>query len=128
MKSLNILVIDDRQADIEHAAALLYLHGHAVIAARDGEEGVQLAATEHPDLILMDVVMPKLNGFQATRELSRNAATRDIPVVMVSCKDEVADRVWAMKQGARAYLAKGYDEQALLDAIDCAMAATVVSA
>ena len=85
---------------------------HAAWAA-----GVALAKAELPDLILMDVVMPNLNGFQATRQLSREGSTRDIPVVLVTTKDQDTDRMWGMRQGARAYLTKPFAEADLTDVI-----------
>lgn len=122
MKSLLVLVIDDEEADMELAAGMLRQQGHTVLTARNGVEGMKIAEQEHPDLILMDVVMPEINGFQATRQLSRNEATRDIPVIMVSCKDEEMDRIWAMKQGARAYLTKQLNKASLFNAIATVMA------
>jgi twitching motility two-component system response regulator PilH len=113
MKSLNILVIDDRMTDTEFLAGMLRRQGHNVTTAGDGYEGLEQAVSEQPDLILMDVVMPQLNGFQATRELSRNFATRDIPVIVISWKDEEADRIWALRQGARAYLNKDECQESL---------------
>ena len=70
-----------------------------------------------PDLILMDVVMPNLNGFQATRTLSREASTRDIPVVLVTTKDQDTDRMWGMRQGAKAYITKPFSESELSELI-----------
>ncbi|HEX5664910.1 MAG TPA: response regulator, partial [Xanthomonadaceae bacterium] len=75
------------------------------------------ARSEQPDLVLMDVVMPNLNGFQATRAITRDAATRHIPVIMVTTKDQETDRVWGMRQGARAYLSKPFSESELAEMI-----------
>ncbi len=121
MQELKILVIDDRAADIEHAASILRQQGHTIVSATDGSEGVKMAESAMPDLILMDLVMPQLNGFQATRELCRNEATKHIPIIIISCKDEESDKVWALKQGARAYLPKGFDDQSLLNSITMVM-------
>ena len=77
-----------------------------------------LAKAELPDLILMDVVMPNLNGFQATRQLSREGSTRDIPVVLVTTKDQDTDRMWGMRQGARAYITKPFSESQLAEVIE----------
>ncbi len=117
MQELKILVIDDRAADIEHAASILRQQGHTILSASDGSEGVKMAESTLPDLILMDLVMPQLNGFQATRELCRNETTKHIPIIIISCKDEESDKVWALKQGARAYLPKGFDDESLLNSI-----------
>jgi len=85
--------------------------------AETGEMGLQMAKNNPPDLILMDVVMPGLNGFQATRQLARSPETADVPVVIVSTKDQATDKVWGMRQGARAYLVKPISETQLLNAI-----------
>lgn len=76
-----------------------------------------MARTERPDLILMDVVMPGMNGFQATRELSKDPLTSTIPVIMVSTKDQETDKAWAIRQGARDYVIKPFSKTDLLDKI-----------
>ena len=85
--------------------------------AENGEEGVELAVATHPDLILMDVVMPGMNGFQATRKLNKLPETADIPVVMVTTKNQQTDRVWASRQGAKGYLTKPVDTALLIDSL-----------
>ena len=92
-------------------------HGFEVLSAANADAGLDLARARHPDLVLMDVVMPGLNGFQATRQLARDPDTSAIPVVMVSTKSQETDRVWAMRQGARGYLTKPIDERLLLQTI-----------
>ena len=86
----------------------------AARAARGGDEGVERAKQIKPDLILMDVVMPGTNGFQATRALSKDAATKDIPVIICTTKDQETDKVWGMRQGAQDYVTKPVDGPALL--------------
>ena len=113
MKNLRVLIVDDSREDIEKVASMLQEMGHEVLTAPDGVRGVEVAVNEQPDLVLMDVVMPEINGFQATRELHTNEATSEIPVIIVSHKDEEIDKVWAMKQGARGYLTKGFDKKSL---------------
>ena len=81
-------------------------HGFTTAAATDGGEGLRLARELHPDLILMDIVMPGVNGFQATRELANDPSTRTIPVIMVTSKAQESDRVWGLRQGAVDYLVK----------------------
>ena len=93
---------------------MLEKHGYETSAAENGEDGIARAREIKPDLILMDVVMPGLNGFQATRKLSRDAGTADIPVVIVTTKDQETDRVWGMRQGAREYLVKPVTEDDLI--------------
>jgi len=109
-----ILVVDDSPTEVHQLAEILRRHGHDVISAETGRQGVQLAESEQPDLILMDVVMPEINGFQATRQISRSEHTRHIPVIIVSSKDQDADRVWGERQGARGYLTKPVRESDLM--------------
>lgn len=89
-------------------------HGFETDSAGDGEEGLEKARATHPDLILMDVVMPGVNGFQATRELARDPATASIPVVIVTTKDQQTDRIWGLRQGAVDYLVKPVSEDELV--------------
>ena len=81
-------------------------HGFSTVVAADGTEAIRKARELHPDLILMDIVMPGLNGFQATRELANDPETRKIPVIMVTSKGQESDRVWGLRQGAVDYLVK----------------------
>jgi twitching motility two-component system response regulator PilH len=93
---------------------LLVGSGYEVSTAESGDEGIERAKQIKPDLILMDVVMPGTNGFQATRALSRDDATKDIPVIICTTKDQETDKVWGMRQGAHDYVVKPVDGQALL--------------
>jgi len=112
-----ILIVDDSPTQLIGIQRIVEKLGHQTLIAEDGAAGVALAKAELPDLILMDVVMPNLNGFQATRQLSREGSTRDIPVVLVTTKDQDTDRMWGMRQGARAYLTKPFAEADLTDVI-----------
>ena len=112
-----ILIVDDSPTQLIGIQRIVEKLGHQTLTAEDGAAGVALAKAELPDLILMDVVMPNLNGFQATRQLSRESTTRDIPVVLVTTKDQDTDRMWGMRQGARAYLTKPFAEADLTDVI-----------
>jgi twitching motility two-component system response regulator PilH len=89
-------------------------HGFQTMSAADGSECLTLVREVQPDLIFMDVVMPGLNGFQATRTLSRDPKTKSIPVVMVTTKDQETDRIWGMRQGAIDYLVKPVDASDLV--------------
>jgi twitching motility two-component system response regulator PilH len=89
-----------------------------VITAETGEQGVDVARKELPDVVLMDIVMPGLNGFQATRQLSREPSTSHIPVIIVTTKDQETDRVWGQRQGAKGYLTKPVDGKMLVQAIE----------
>lgn len=117
MSIKKILVIDDSRSDREVLNEILSRHGYRVITAADGAAGIALARSEFPDLILMDVVMPGVNGFEATRTLSRDPATRHIPIVICSGKQQETDRLWGLRQGAHAYLVKPVEEAQLLDTI-----------
>ena len=112
-----ILVIDDSPSQLMGIRRIVEKLGHDCITAEDGAQGVELAKAEVPDLILMDVVMPNLNGFQATRAISRHETTSHIPVIMVTTKDQETDKVWGMRQGARGYLTKPFTEGELSEAI-----------
>jgi twitching motility two-component system response regulator PilH len=112
-----ILVVDDSPTETFRFREILQRHGHEVIEASNGADGVAVARAEIPDLILMDVVMPGMNGFQATRQITRGTETAHIPVVIVSTKDQETDRVWGRRQGARDYLTKPIDEAALMQVI-----------
>jgi twitching motility two-component system response regulator PilH len=100
------LIVDDSPTDVHVMQQALELHGFKTAAATDGGEGLRLARELQPDLILMDIVMPGVNGFQATRELSNDPQTRTIPVIMVTSKAQESDRVWGLRQGAVDYLVK----------------------
>ena len=112
-----ILIVDDSPSQHLGIQRIVETLGHEFITADDGAAGVEVAKRELPDMELMDVVMPNLNGFQATRTLSRDATTKHIPVILVTTKDQDTDRMWGMRQGARAYLTKPFSESDLSDVI-----------
>lgn len=112
-----VLIVDDSPTETSKLTSLLEKNGHSVITADSGEAGVKTAKAELPSLVLMDIVMPGLNGFQATRQLSKAPETSSIPVIIVTTKNQETDRVWGMRQGAKAYLTKPIDESELLSAI-----------
>lgn len=117
-----VLIVDDSPTETYKLTSILEKNGHSVITAENGEQGVAVAKKELPDLVLMDIVMPGLNGFQATRQLSKAQETAHIPVIIVTTKDQETDRVWGMRQGAKAYLTKPISEKTLVQAIADAMA------
>ncbi len=106
MSKGRVLIVDDSPTEVHVLSRILTKAGFEVEAALDGEQGIEAARTGHPDVILMDVVMPVLNGFQATRRLHNDPETRAIPVIMVTTKDQETDKSWGMRQGAQAYLVK----------------------
>ncbi|MEG0343072.1 response regulator [Acinetobacter sp. TY1] len=112
-----ILIVDDSPTEMFRFREILSKHGYEVLEATNGADGVTLAQAELPDLVLMDVVMPGVNGFQATRQIARGAVTKHIPIVIVSTKDQDTDRVWGKRQGACDYLTKPIDETQLINVI-----------
>lgn len=113
-----ILIADDSPTEIYVLKKILEKHNHQIITAEDGEQAVEVTKQDKPDLILMDVVMPKLNGFQATRRLSKDAETQHIPIIIVSSKNQETDRLWGMRQGAKGYIGKPVTEEHLMQEIN----------
>ena len=120
-----ILIVEDSQTERQVLRKMLEKGGHLVIAATDGVEGIAMARQNKPDLILMDVVMPGQNGFQTTRQLSRDPATQHIPIIIVTTKDQETDKVWAKRQGASDYFVKPVAEEQLLPSIESLLRARV---
>ena len=113
-----ILIVDDSPSQLLGIQRIVEKLGHQCLTAEDGAAGVEVAKRELPDMVLMDVVMPNLNGFQATRQLSKGATTKDIPVILVTTKDQDTDRMWGLRQGAKAYLTKPFSEDELAEVIE----------
>jgi len=118
----SILIVEDSPTDALVLRRALEQHGHSVTVATDGEAGIHCAIDEQPDLILMDIVMPRLNGFEATRELRKYKHTSGIPVIMVSTKKQQTDRIWGLRQGAVDYICKPVDVAMLVASVDQAIA------
>ena len=116
-----ILIIDDSPTDVHIFTKMLERNGFEVESAGNAEEGIERARASQPELILMDVIMPGMNGFQATRALSRDPQTSDIPVIIVSTKAMETDRVWGLRQGAKDYLTKPVKDSVLLRKIKVAL-------
>ncbi|MCB1560467.1 MAG: twitching motility response regulator PilH [Xanthomonadales bacterium] len=112
-----VLIVDDSPSQLLVLKRIVEGLGHETISAEDGQQGVEMARQNLPDLILMDVVMPNLNGFQATRAIARESSTAHIPIVLVTTKDQETDRVWGMRQGAKAYLTKPVNESQLIKTV-----------
>ncbi|MGA0586173.1 response regulator [Dyella sp. KRB-257] len=113
-----ILIIDDSPTDVRVFTTLLEAAGHAVSAVSSAEEGVERVRADLPDLVIMDVIMPGMNGFQATRMLTRDPVTAAVPIVMITTKSMETDRVWGLRQGARAFITKPVKEKELLACIN----------
>lgn len=115
MSNKKILVVDDSATDATLVSSVLKKNGYDVVNASSGEEGVEKAKEAMPDCILMDVVMPGMNGFQATRSISQESSTANIPVIILSSKNQQTDKIWAQRQGATDYMVKPVDEKKLLE-------------
>lgn len=109
-----VLVVDDSPTEIYQFKDMLEALGYEVITAENGRDGVELAKQEQPDCVLMDIVMPDMNGFQATRQICRGDKTSHIPVIIVSSKNQETDKVWGERQGAAGYLTKPVDQPELI--------------
>ncbi len=111
----HILIIDDSPTDVKIFSGALERAGHKVSAAGTAEAGIAAVKKDRPDLVLMDVIMPGMNGFQATRNLTKDPETQAIPVVIVTTKSMETDRMWGMRQGAREVLVKPISEKDLVE-------------
>jgi len=109
-----ILIIDDSATDRQFLLEVLSKQGYQCVTAQNGDEGIAKAKTEQPDLILMDIIMPGTDGFKATRAISRDEATKHIPVIVCTSKKLETDRVWGIRQGAKDYIVKPVDAKDLL--------------
>ena len=112
-----ILVVDDSATERHILGELLSKNGFEVSFAEDGEQGVAQARLTKPDLVIMDVVMPGMNGFQATRAITKEPETQHIPVIICTTKDQETDKVWGVRQGAKDYVVKPIDTAELLGKI-----------
>lgn len=112
-----ILIVDDSPTDVRVLTGMLERAGHQVSSAASAEDGIARARQELPDLILMDVIMPGTNGFQATRTLSRDPDTSHIPVIICTTKNMETDRIWGMRQGAKDFITKPPSERDLVSRI-----------
>jgi len=113
-----VLIVDDSPTEMFTLKSMLEAKGFEVLEAENGADGVALAREELPDVVLMDIVMPGLNGFQATRQLTKDPKTEHIPVIIVTTKDQETDKVWGQRQGAKGYLVKPVTEEQLAETIN----------
>ena len=118
-----VLIIDDSPTELHLFQNMLEKNGFETLVADSGEEGLKQAISGRPDCILMDVVMPGMNGFQATRKLNKDPKTSNIPVIIITSKDQETDKIWGMRQGAVEYLVKPVAEKQLVSMIHAVMAA-----
>ncbi len=118
-----IMIVDDSPTDTHLLKKILEKNGFSTLTAADANEGIEVAKREQPDLILMDVVMPGMNGFQATRKLNKDPTTAKIPVIIITTKAQETDKIWGMRQGAVEYIVKPVAEKQLVSMINTVMAA-----
>lgn len=114
MSIQNILVVDDSPTERQYLSDMLIKNGFKVSTAESAEDALVKAKQLNPDLVLMDVVMPGQNGFQATRVLTRDDATKHIPVIICTSKGQETDKVWGLRQGAKDYIVKPINQADLL--------------
>jgi twitching motility two-component system response regulator PilH len=112
-----VLIVDDLDSELQMIGKIMSDAGFAVTKASDGYEAVKFAEEKKPDLVILDIVMPKMNGFEVVRELRSNPKTEKVPVILCSQKNTEIDRVWGMEQGADAYLIKPFEPQQLIDIV-----------
>lgn len=118
-----ILIVDDSPTEVHVFRKALERHGYQTATATDGVEGVRMAKEIRPDLIFMDIVMPNMNGYQATRALSNDPHTRAIPIVMVTSKGQDTDKIWGLRQGAVDYMVKPVSPDQLVAKAQATLAA-----
>jgi twitching motility two-component system response regulator PilH len=114
MQIRNVLIVEDSPTDSKQLCDMLTKNGFGVVAVGSAEEALVRVKETKPDLVLMDVVLPGQNGFQATRTLSRDDSTKDVPVIICSSKGQATDKVWGLRQGAKNYLVKPVKQTELL--------------
>ncbi len=117
MSSKKVLIVDDSPTEIKMIKKAISEHDFVIVEATNGEEAIQKATSELPDLIVLDVIMPKMNGFQACRKIKTIPELKNIPIIMLTSKNEKADEYWGKKQGADIYLTKPFDSEELAKAI-----------
>jgi len=114
---LTVLIVDDSRTQLYAMEKMLKAEGVKTVAAENGRQGILMARHIKPDLILMDIVMPEINGFQATRYLSRREETSHIPIIIISGTEQGSDKVWGLKLGAKDYIQKPANKALLLEKI-----------
>jgi len=112
-----ILIVDDLPTGLQLMNSLVGNMGHATLLASDGEQALEMTRKEKPDLVLLDVVLPRMDGFQVCRKIKKDPQTAAIPVVLVTSKSQESDRFWGFKQGACAYLCKPFSPEELADTV-----------
>lgn len=114
MATKRVMVVEDSPTNLRLITKLLEKEGYQVITAVDGEEALEKAVSEKPDLMVLDIILPKKNGFQVCRQLKTSPDTKDIKIIMLTSKTQDSDRFWGLKQGADGYMTKPFDHNELL--------------
>ena len=117
MAKIKVMVVDDSPTDLKLMSGPFLSEGYELITATNGEDALRKAESEHPDLIVLDVVMPKLNGFKVCRQIKSSTELKDIKIILLSGKNQESDKFWGQKQGADVYLTKPFTEEHLLNAV-----------
>ena len=117
MRKVKVMVVDDSPTDLKLMSEPFLSQEYDLVTAADGEEALRKAETEKPDLVILDVIMPKLNGFKVCRKIKSSAKLKNIKVILLTSKSQESDKFWGEKQGADAYITKPFDEKDLLDNI-----------
>ena len=112
-----VLVVDDSAAELSNIKKIISSFGCIVISASNGKQALELAKSENPDIIFMDIIMPDMDGYEATRKLSNDPATRNIPIIFVSSKGQKADKLWGQMQGGKGYITKPYTPEQIINQI-----------
>ena len=118
MKRKTVLIADDSPTIVKMLSYMLSSLPCDVLSASDGVEAIKLSYSAHPDLILLDILMPKMNGYQVCRLLKDDPQTRHIPIIMLTAKDQQSDRFWGLATGADEYIVKDFEEALLLDTVE----------
>ena len=118
-----VLIVDDSHSQLYYLRKMVEKGGHHAVTVDSGEKALEVASDERPEVILMDIVMPGMSGYTATRKLGKSQSTRNIPVIFVTSRNSEADRTWGLRQGAREYVTKPVNPSMLLTAISEAIAA-----
>ena len=111
------LVVDDSAPELSNIKKIIGEMGCMVISASNGVQAVELAKKERPDIIFMDIIMPEMDGYEATRKLSNDPDVRNIPIIFVSSKGQKADKLWGQMQGGKGYITKPYKPEEIMNQI-----------
>lgn len=118
MEVIKVLICDDSATDLLNIKNIVEGAGCLTVTASSGAEALEKTKAEQPDVIFLDIIMPEMDGFEACRKLRNDPATKHIPVIFVTSKDQKADRVWAQMQGAKDFISKPYTADQIIEKLD----------